>query len=382
MTHPTTAYEEAFPSEETNRTFVIAEAGVNHNGEIERALDLVRVAADAGADAVKFQTFQANELVTITAPKAIYQKESTGEGSQVEMLQALELPLDDFQRIRTCCDHYGIEFLSTPFDDQSLAFLIDTLEMGRVKVSSGDLTNAPFLLQVARTGRPVILSTGMSWMGEIEDALGVLAYGIMEARARDGRTSNRSPSRRAFRDALVQPEVQPALQARVTLLQCTTQYPAPDHAIHLRSMDTLRQAFGLPTGFSDHSTGIAIPIAAAARGAHVVEKHFTLDRDLDGPDHSASLEPDELVDMVHAIRRVEASLGRAQKRPDPVEVANRTVARRVLVAANDLQAGETFSADMIAVKRAGEGVAPVEYWSYLDATVSRDYDEGEPLDPF
>lgn len=358
----------------SGRAYVIAEAGVNHNGDVERALDLVRVAAEAGADAVKFQTFRAKDLVTATAAKAAYQAESTGAGSQAEMLQALELAPEHFERICACCDEHAIEFLSTPFDAQSLDFLVRRLRMRAVKVSSGDLTNAPLLLQIAQTAQPVILSTGMSWLGEVEEALGVLAFGMMDAAV------EATPSRKAFRQALTRPESQSLLREKVTLLQCTTQYPTPDGSVHLRAMDTLRQAFGLSVGFSDHSTGSAIAVAAVARGAEVLEKHFTLDRTLEGPDHAASLEPGELVSMVEAIRRVEASLGRPEKRPDPVEMPNRSVARRVLVAARSLQAGDRFTPDTIAVKRAGEGVSPVHYWSYLGKTVARDYKAGDVLD--
>ena len=360
---------------DVTRTYVIAEAGVNHNGDVERALDLVRVAAEAGADAVKFQTFRANELVTETAPKAAYQAASTGAGPQADMLQALELAPEHFERICACCAEQNIEFLSTPFDVQSLHFLLNSLQMKRVKVSSGDLTHAPLLLQIAQAGVPVILSTGMSWLGEVEDALGVLAFGMMPLEGRS------EPSRVAFRRALVPPESQQHLRERVTLLQCTTQYPAPDETIHLRAMDTLREAFGVPVGFSDHSSGIAIPLAAVARGAQMLEKHFTLDRDLEGPDHAASLEPGELAEMIQAVRQVERSLGRPQKRPDPVETDNRTIARRVLVASRPLRANETYDEDMIAVKRAGEGVSPFHYWSYLGTRVRRDYASGEVLDP-
>lgn len=361
------------PHRSASHAYVIAEAGVNHNGDVERALDLVRVAAEAGADAVKFQTFRAKDLVTATAAKAAYQAASTGGGSQADMLRALELVPEQFERIRECCEENAIEFLSTPFDEWSLSFLVDRLGMAAVKVSSGDLTNAPFLLQVAQTDRPVILSTGMSWLGEIEEALGVLAFGMSG-------NSTQPPSPEAFRRALVRMESASVLRERVTLLQCTTQYPAPDESVHLRAMDTLRHAFGVPVGFSDHSTGIAIAVAAVARGAQVLEKHFTLDRNLEGPDHAASLEPDELAEMIMAIRRVETSLGRPEKRPDPAELANRTVARRVLVAARPLQAGERFTEDMIAVKRAGEGVSPVNYWSYLGKSVARDYEQGDVLE--
>lgn len=369
--HPAPPFE---LEERAPRTYIIAEAGVNHNGDVERALDLVRVAAEAGADAVKFQTFRAKDLVTDTAAKAAYQTASTGAGSQVEMLQALELGQDHFERICACCADAGIEFLSTPFDAESLRFLLGSLHMKRVKVSSGDLTHGPLLLEVAQAGVPVILSTGMSWLGEVEEALGVLAFGMTP------RGERARPSRDAFCRALVDPERQQQLRERVTVLQCTTQYPTPDEAVHLRAMDTLRAAFGLPVGFSDHSSGIAIPLAAVARGAQVLEKHFTLDRSLEGPDHAASLEPDELAEMVRSVRRVEKSLGRPEKRPDPAEIDNRAIARRALVASRALRAGETFGEDMIAVKRAGEGVSPLHYWAYLGTRVGRDYDAGEVLD--
>ncbi len=265
---------------------IIAEAGVNHNGSLERALELVDAAADAGADVIKFQTFSADAIATKSAPKAAYQKRETGEAqSQYEMLKALELDEAAHRTLIARCAERGIEFLSTPFDFPSLDLLANRLKLTRLKVGSGELTNAPLLLAIARTRRPVILSTGMARLEEIEAALGVLAFGYGEGGA---------PSESAFQAAYKSEAGQRALRANVTLLHCTSAYPTPDSDINLKAMEALRREFGLPAGFSDHSVGIEIPIAAAALGAAMIEKHFTLDKTLPGPDHKASIEPDDL----------------------------------------------------------------------------------------
>lgn len=306
-----------------NHIYIIAEAGVNHNGSLEMAKELIRVAADAGADAVKFQTFKAEELVSKDTPKADYQQKTTGtEESQYQMLKRLELNEEMHSVLMEYCKICCIEFLSTPFDEYSLNMLIKKYDIPYIKIPSGEITNAPFLLQIARTGKKVILSTGMSTLGEIETALQVLAFGYVE--------NNSGPSLQNFEQAYISEAGQTALQQKVKLLHCTTEYPAPLQEVNLRVLDTLRSAFNLPVGYSDHTQGIVVPIAAAARGAVLIEKHFTLDRELSGPDHKASIEPDELRNMVSAIRDVEVALGNSLKLPTISEYKNKKVARKSL----------------------------------------------------
>lgn len=351
---------------------IIAEAGVNHNGSRELALRLVDAAADAGADVVKFQAFRAEALAATFAHKAEYQAKTTGVGeSQLEMLRSLELGEADFREIRQHCRRRGIRFLATPFDEQSLDELVNKHEVEAIKLGSGDVTNAPLLLRAARSRRRVILSTGMSTLAEVEEALGVLAYGYAPAQE--------PPSLDAFRKAFRSAAGQEALRRNVTLLHCTTEYPAAYEDVNLRAMDTLRATFGLPVGLSDHTPGIHVAVAAVARGAVMIEKHLTLDRNLPGPDHRASLEPDEFRQLVTAIRQVEAALGSDTKAPAPGELANVPVARRSLVAARDIRKGETFTAENLAVKRPGSGTSPMRYWEWLGRVAERDYKKDQPL---
>ena len=350
----------------SERIYVIAEAGVNHNGDLELARRLIEAAAAAGADAVKFQSFKADSLVSRSAPKAPYQLKSTDQSeSQYQMIRKLELSEVDHSTLIEHCKANGIEFLSTPFDHSSLSLLANELNVSRIKVSSGDLTNAPLLLAAARTGKPLILSTGMSSVGDIEVALGVLAFGYTK--------SEEPASTEVFEHAYASPEGQAALRERVTILHCTTEYPAPFADVNLRSMNTLAGTFGLPIGYSDHTVGISIPIAAAALGAAIIEKHFTLDRTLPGPDHKASLEPDELKQMVTAIREIELSLGSTVKRAAPSELKNRDVARKSIVASRDIRKGELFSEGNLTAKRPGGGLHPVRYWDFLGKVAERDY---------
>lgn len=305
--------------------FIIAEAGVNHNGDLRMAHELVDVAAKAGADAVKFQTFIAEKSITAAAIKADYQRITTGnEESQLEMARKLELSFDDFRELKLYCDERGIVFLSTPFDLESVDFL-HSLGVPALKVSSGDLTNHPLLRRVASKGVPVILSTGMADLDEVEEATEVV-----RAEGND----------------------------RIVLLQCVTNYPADPADVNLRAMRTMAQAFNVPVGYSDHTLGIEVAIGAAALGACVIEKHFTLDRNLAGPDHRASLEPRELESLVHGIRKVEAALGAGVKTPAASEASNAAVARRSLVAACDIQAGTVITRESISCKRPGTGLPP------------------------
>lgn len=326
------------------RTFIIAEAGVNHNGSLDLAIQLIDVAKASGADAVKFQTFRANLLATRTAHKAAYQDRTTAkEESQLEMLRRLELDGEAHKGLIKHCNEIGIQFLSSPFDLQS-ADLLETMNLPIFKVPSGEITNIPFLQHIARKGKPIILSTGMSTLGEVEEAVGVL---------------------------------QKAGVKELTLLHCVTEYPAPYDEVNLRAMLTLRQAFGLPTGYSDHTPGIEIAIAAVALGAEVIEKHFTLDRSLPGPDHAASLESAELKQMVTAIRHVEDSLGTGIKRPAKCEVPNISVARKSVVAARALPAGHKLEEADMDIKRPGNGLAPKSLPSLVGRTLRAALDEDE-----
>lgn len=351
-------------------TYIIAEAGVNHNGSLGMALELVDAAARAGADAVKFQTFTASSLVSRSAPKADYQKRTTDvQETQFEMLRRLELRESDHTALMLRCRERGIQFLATPFDSDSLGLLCGCFGLDTIKVSSGDLTNAPFLLEIGRVAAKVILSTGMSTLAEVEDALGVLAFAMTQ--------QDMPPGPAAFAAAYASDVGQAALRQAVTLLHCTTEYPAPIMGVNLRAMDTLAAAFGLPIGYSDHTQGIHVPVAAVARGAVLIEKHFTLDRSLPGPDHRASLDPVELAAMVAAVRDIEVALGDGIKRPTTAEVANRVAARKSLVAAAPVRAGQPLA---LAAKRPGNGVSPFLYWALQGRAASRDYEADELID--
>lgn len=307
------------------KTLIIAEAGVNHNGSLDLALRLVDAAREIGADAVKFQTFRAEALASSAAHKAAYQERTTSAAeSQLEMLRRLELDEAAHRRLIEHCRGAGIQFLSSPFDEES-ADLLDKLDVPLFKIPSGEITNLMFLRHVAAKGRPVILSTGMSTLGEVEEAVAT----IREAGGSD-----------------------------LTLLHCVTEYPAPYAEVNLRAMQTLKTAFGLRVGYSDHTPGIEIPVAAVALGAEVIEKHFTLDRNLPGPDHRASLEPAEFAQMVLAIRHTEEALGSGVKAPAACEVPNMAVARKSVVAARPLAAGHVLTAADLAIKRPGSGLAP------------------------
>lgn len=350
---------------------IIAEAGVNHNGSIDLARQLVDVAAEAGADVVKFQTFRADKLVTRRAAKAQYQVANTGEdGAQMEMLRRLELSEADHAALVGHCRERGIRFMSTAFDMDSLACLA-ALDMPAVKIPSGDITYGPMLLAAARLGKPLIVSTGMATLSDIEDALGVIAFAL----TRQGDPTGREDLAAAWADAAGQA----ALRRTVTLLHCVTQYPAPPSSVNLRAMDTMAAAFGLPVGYSDHTLGTAVSIAAVARGATVIEKHFTLDRGMEGPDHLASLEPGEMASMIRDIRDIEVALGEPRKGPTAVETSNRLVARRSVVAARDIAAGEAFSLDMLTAKRPFDALSPMETWSLVGRLATRDYQADEAI---
>jgi len=355
-------------------TYIIAEAGVNHNGDLNLAKQLIDVAAEAGADVVKFQTFRAEQLVSRNAPKAEYQTRTTHQTeSQFEMIRKLELTEADHEALIAHARSRGITFLSTPFDVPSLHLLTKRFGLQTIKIPSGEITNAPFLLAIARAAPRVILSTGMSTLAEVEAALGVLAFGFTAA-------ATATPQRGDFEQVFASHSGQQALRDCVTLLHCTTEYPAPFGEVNLRAMDTMAAAFGLPVGYSDHTPGIHVSLAAVARGTRVIEKHFTLDRNLPGPDHKASLEPDELRELVCQIREIEQALGDGIKRPTASEWKNRDVTRKSLVVARAIKAGEVFTEENLTCKRSGAGVSPFAYWQALGQTARRSYNADEALD--
>ena len=348
-----------------DRVFIIAEAGVNHDGSLADALRMVDVAAEAGADAVKFQTFTAEAALTPRAMKADYQVANTGAGgSQLDMVRRLELPASAHDALAERCRERGIAFLSTAFDLDSLR-LLQRYDMPAVKIPSGDITWGEMLLAAARTGRPLIVSTGMATLEEVREALAVIAFGLV----RPGWPRDAAATLEAFGT----PAGQAALRERVTLLHCTTQYPAPPEAVNLRAMATLGRTFGLPVGYSDHTLGLTIPIAAAAMGPRVIEKHFTHDRPPVGPDHAASLTPAELAAMVRAVREVEVALGSEKKVPSAVEIPNRFVARRSLVAAGPIAAGEPFAPANLTAKRPADGLSPLRQWELTGRPAGRPY---------
>lgn len=333
-----------------NKTFIIAEAGVNHNGSLEMAFQLIDVAVAAGADAVKFQTFKAEKVIAVNAPKAGYQKETTGsDESQLEMVKKLELDETAHTRLHQYCQHKGIQFLSTPFDLESID-LLNRLGLEVFKIPSGEITNLPYLRKLGALKKRLILSTGMADLGEIEDALDVL-------------TESGTPLE------------------KITVLHCNTEYPTPFEDVNLGAMLTIQNAFpGIAVGYSDHTPGIEVPIAAVAMGARVIEKHFTLDRNLPGPDHRASLEPHELIAMISAIRNVEKALGTGIKKPSPSELKNIPVARKSIVAASPIKKGETFTEMNVTVKRPGTGITPMRWDEIIGRKAAKPYRSDELIE--
>ncbi|MEK5531479.1 N-acetylneuraminate synthase [Viridibacillus sp. FSL R5-0468] len=354
-------------------TYIIAEAGVNHNGSFSLAKKLVYTAKKAGADAVKFQTFHAENLVTKEAMQADYQVENLGEAtSQYEMLKSLELSYEEFTALKNYCDEIEIEFLSTPFDHDSVDFLVDDLQMQTIKIPSGELTNSPFIHYIATKKKKMIISTGMATIAEIHEALSFVAYGLAKP--------YEEVSIENVHSYYKTNEAKEILQKFVTVLHCTTEYPAPFETINLKAMNQLAVELNLPIGFSDHSQGILVPIAATSMGATIIEKHFTMDRNLPGPDHVASLEPLELSAMIEGIRQIESALGTGLKEPTAMEMKNRVAARKSLVASTDIKQGEILKISNIAVKRPGNGISPSKYWSILGEKSTKFYKEDEQID--
>ena len=356
----------------SEHVFIIAEAGVNHNGQKDMAFALVDVAAEAGADAVKFQTFDAQKLASRSAPKAAYQKLSTdATESQLVMLKKLELPREWHRELQAYSQKKGIEFLSTAFDTDSLSFLVE-MDIPVFKVPSGELTNGPLLWQFARTRKPLILSTGMATLSEVEQGLAIVAHGL----SADAEPANMDEVWRNWSKA----EKRMALCNHITLLHCTSQYPAPVNEVNLRGMDTLASAFGLDVGYSDHTEGILIPIAAVARGAKVIEKHLTLDRTLPGPDHKASLEPGELKQMVSDIRALQVALGDGCKTPQTSEWDIRLAARQQVVAARDIAVGAVLERQDLATMRSGRGMSSSDLWGLVGQVTNRAYAAGDVIE--
>lgn len=330
-----------------SKVLIIAEAGVNHNGSLEMAKKLARTAKECGADIVKYQTAHLDSLVSKYAEMAAYQKENLGEeAGQKEMLKNLLLTYGDFIELAAYCDEIGIQFLSTPFDLDSIDFL-EKLKCDLWKIPSGELTNLPYLEKVARTHKKIILSTGMSTMQEVHDAVDILK--------RNG-------------------------CGELVLLHCTTQYPALYEDVNLNAMLTLKREFGYEVGYSDHTKGIEIPVAAVAMGAVVIEKHFTLDRNMKGPDHKASLEPDELSAMVTSIRNVESALGNGVKKPTESESMNKTAARKSIIAARSIKKGERLNENNLTTKRPGNGISPMKWYEVLGTIAVRDFQEDELIE--
>ena len=333
--------------EETMSIFVIAEAGVNHNGSLELAKKLVDAAKDAGADCVKFQTFVSKNIVSKNAVKAEYQKQQTEpEESQHDMLKKLELSFNEFVELNEYCKSKDIEFMSTAFDFDSIDFL-DSLEMDTWKIPSGDITNLPYLIKIAKLNKPVILSTGMSTIEDIRSAI--------KALKENG-------------------------AAEITVLHCTTEYPTPFEDVNLNAMNTIKEEFSVKVGYSDHTIGIEVPIAAVALGATVIEKHFTLDRNMKGPDHKASLEPNELKSMVDSIRHIELALGNGRKQPAESEKKNMAVARKSIIASKDIKAEEIFTDNNLTVKRPGDGISPMRWFDVIGKPAPRDFEEDELIE--
>lgn len=353
-----------------SNTLVIAEAGVNHNGDIELAKKLIDVAVDAGANIIKFQTFKASKLAAASAIQADYQVKNTGKSeSQLEMLKKLELKYEDHFLLVDYCKSKNIDFLSTAFDEESLDFLVNDLGQKLLKIPSGEITNGPLLLAHAKTGLPIILSTGMTTLSEIETALSIIAFGYCYP--------SEIPSSANFEKAYCSKIGKESLKAKVTILHCTTEYPAPLADINLNAIETIKHAFKLPVGYSDHSEGVLVPIVAVAKGATIIEKHFTLDRNMEGPDHKASLEPHELINMISSIKEVELVQGDGIKGPRPSELKNKPIARKSIVAAKRIKKNQVLKETDIAIKRPGSGISPIFYWDIIGTQATSDFDKDD-----
>ncbi len=345
------------------KSFIIAEAGVNHNGNEKLAIKLIDIAAKAGANAVKFQTFVAEKLATPFAPKAKYQMKTTSKSeSQFQMLKKLELSKSTYIKLKQRCKKKKIEFLSTAFDEESLIFLVKELKVKKLKISSGDITNGPLLLAHARTGLDIILSTGMSNTSEIEKALKLISVGYYNYFKKKNIDLSSSKS---IDKIYKNKEIKKLLKKKITILHCITEYPAPINDLNLKAITYLKNRFKLNLGYSDHSSDLIAPCIAVALGAKIIEKHFTINKLMRGPDHIASLNPKELSLMIKNIRNVEIMLGSENKKVMPSEKKNLNIGRKSLIASSKIMKGDRFSKNNIIIKRPGDGVSPMEYWKYL-----------------
>lgn len=359
----------------SNNCFVIAEAGVNHNGDLTLAKKLIELAADAGANAVKFQTFSTPKLVKKTAQKASYQIDLTGGSeSQFTMLESLELSEDDFLSLKDCADKHNIEFMSTAFDIESLDFLVNKVGVKRLKIPSGEITNGPLLLAHARKGLPLIMSTGMATLNEIHAALQVIAFGTANT------LNQRGPKDIDLARAYAEECSKSYWKERITLLHCTSEYPAPLEEINLRAIESISKHFGLPCGYSDHSEGIEVSLAAVALGSTVIEKHFTLDKSLPGPDHMSSLGPDELYALVRGVRSIDIALGSDIKVVGSSELKNRTAVRRGTYAKKNIDQFDLLSMENVEFLRPENGVTPMDFWQMIGLPAGKNYKQGDSIE--
>ncbi len=353
--------------------FIIAEIGVNHNGSRDIAMEMIDTASKAGVDAVKFQTFNTEKLVSKNTPKTEYQiKNDRSSKNQFDMLKKLELSRDLHLELNEYCSSKEIEFMSTAFDEDSLDFLVHEVGMKKNKIPSGELNNAPFLIKHGATGNKIILSTGMSSLKQIHQAISAIAFGFSK--------TNMKPSIKSFREVIKSKDIQNELRKKITLLHCTSQYPAPIDSLNLMALFTLKEEFEMPVGYSDHSLGTEASIAASAMGAEIIEKHFTLDNTLEGPDHKASLEPNQLINLVSSIRKVELMLGSRSKSPSKEELENKNLATKSIVAKSIIRQGEYFTDDNLTTKRPGDGMSPFLFWDLIGVKSKKEYMPDEQID--
>jgi len=352
-----------------SKVFVIAEIGVNHNGDIGRARDLIEAAAESGAHAAKFQHFNAEALANQTASLAPYQIQGNGPSqTQRDWLKRFELSVDQQQELKSLCDKKNVEYMATAFDSGSLRTLLTKIGVSRLKIASGEITNGPFLLQHAIARLPLIISTGMSNLEEIRQALNIIEHGAV---------SDTSPAREVIESGVEEGQRRSDRRHSITLLQCTTAYPAPLESTNLRVMQKMREVFGCAVGFSDHTPGITAAVAATALGAAVIEKHLTLSCDDDGPDHKASIEPAQFKEMIQAINNTTMSLGDNRKTIDQSEIENQRVARKSLIAMQKIKKGQKFTKENLGVKRPGTGISPMFYWEFLGKVSKANYESGD-----
>jgi N-acetylneuraminate synthase len=362
------------PFEPEGSTYVIAEIGVNHDGSLNKALELINAVADAGADAIKVQTFNSETLASAHAPKANYQLETTHAAeSQLQMLKRLELSREDHWTVMAAAQRRGLDFLSTPYDPDSLEFLVEELGVTQIKIASSDITNLPLLLAAGRSRKRVILSTGMSTMGEIRQALATIGFG--------GTTTAGTPST-AILESTDIPGAPKYLAESVVMLQCTSQYPAPINEANLSTIATMRDLFGVPIGYSDHTVGIVTALMSVAYGSVMYERHFTLDRNAPGPDHAASMEPAEFTSLISLLREAEAARGTGVKEPTPSEAGNRHPMRKSLFAARSISEGQLINEDDIATMRPADGDSPAHYWEWLGKPSPRSFSVGDSLNSY